>query len=204
MSHWFGSAALIQNLDFSHLPSYPQQDLTSLAIESLLQNPGPHEYEILKKEFTSIISEVSAELIPQFSFMKKFLPERISCDFADQLKQKTTVVPLAVTDRNEARYADVVHILDDYEKVVEEVHTAAGIKLDNVKVHIGGDQLTRERFSGAKTLRSHGLTPSDTYQHLSPITFEFFHTMIAYIQVIFDLLYKEGCNNMCTIYAQKV
>lgn len=42
--------------------------------------------------------------------------------------------------------------------------------LDDVKIHIGGDQLTRERFSGAKRVRQQAATDMERFAHLSPIT----------------------------------
>lgn len=50
-------------------------------------------------------------------------------------------------------------------------------------MHIGGDQLTRERFSGAKRLRAllsrnACLTEKQRLQHMQPITFELWHAGI--------------------------
>lgn len=68
------------------------------------------------------------------------------------MRRKNLVVALPVLPFNEQKYADVVQILDHYEQYIEEIYQSAEVPL--AKVHIGGDQLTRERFSGAKRLRA--------------------------------------------------
>lgn len=45
----------------------------------------------------------------------------------------------------------LLNVLDSYEQLIDEIYTEAGIQVgDSTKVHTGGDQFTRERFSGAK------------------------------------------------------
>lgn len=65
--------------------------------------------------------------------------------------------------------------MDSYEDHIVDIYRKANFNLDGVKVHIGGDQLTRERFSGAKRVRQQAATERERFLHLSPITFEFFH-----------------------------
>jgi hypothetical protein len=113
-------------------------------------------------------------------------------------------VPLPVLPYNEQSYDDVVKILDHYETTVLEVCEAAGVPEEDISIHIGGDQLTRERFSGAKCLRAHGLSRQDSLNHLSPITCEWFHTEMALMQVFFDVLHSEKTDDNITLYAQQI
>lgn len=72
--------------------------------------------------------------------------------------------------KNEQKYAEVVNVLDSYEQLIDDIYTEAGIQVgDSSKVHTGGDQFTRERFSGAKRLRATALTSREKFQHLTPI-----------------------------------
>lgn len=94
------------------------------------------------------------------------------------MRRRNLVVALPVLPFNEQKYADVVQILDHYEHYIEEIYQSAEVPL--AKVHIGGDQLTRERFSGAKRLRAilsrnACLTEKQRLQHMQPITFELWH-----------------------------
>jgi hypothetical protein len=50
----------------------------------------------------------------------------------------------------------------------------------NVKVHIGGDQLTRERLFDAKRLLIGAPTADGRFDDLSPITSEYFHMAVSY------------------------
>lgn len=58
------------------------------------------------------------------------------------MRRRNLVVALPVLPFNEQKYADV-QILDHYEQYIEEIYQSAEVPL--AKVHIGGDQLTRER-----------------------------------------------------------
>lgn len=59
-------------------------------------------------------------------------------------------------------------------------------------IHVGGDQLTRERFSGAKAMRVHKDDRKDRFVNLSPITFELFHMQMNFLEMSFKILYKEN------------
>ncbi|CAC5386827.1 unnamed protein product [Mytilus coruscus] len=104
---------------------------------------------------------------------------------------KSEVIPLPVLFKNEQYYQDVVGILDFYEKCLKDAHDEAGKQLSDQTFQIGGDQLTRERFSGAKSLRAHHLNPADKFSHLSPITFELFHMLMAYLKMSLNITYKQ-------------
>jgi hypothetical protein len=72
------------------------------------------------------------------------------------------------TNHNEQYYAEVVDIpvLDSYEQVISDTFE----DLRDIKINIGGDQLTRERFSGAKSLRAGANDPTFLYKVSSNTT----------------------------------
>jgi hypothetical protein len=95
-------------------------------------------------------------------------------------------MPTKVLPLNEQNYSDCVQILIDYEDCLDNVFTQAGQDLDTTRsIHIGGDQLTRERFSGAKSLKSGCFTAKERFDHLGPITFELWHTAMNYLKLVF-------------------
>ena len=78
--------------------------------------------------------------------------------------------------RNEQYCQDVVYILEFYTNTVVDGYNKAGRQVtEETRIHIGGDQLTRERFSGAKAMRAHDNDPHDRFQCLRPISFEVSH-----------------------------
>lgn len=57
-------------------------------------------------------------------------------------------------------------------------------ELERLQVPVGGDQLTRVRFEGAKALRDGCLTVQERFDQLNPIIIELFHTLQDFIEVI--------------------
>jgi hypothetical protein len=112
----------------------------------------------------------------------------------------THVLPL-----NEQEYGDVVKILKTYVSDMENIYVDAGYTTENMpNVQIGGDQLTRERFSCAKSLRLGTKTPSERFDKLFPVSCEFFHMAMKCLTVCFKNLWSEAAVNKVTLYAQKV
>lgn len=52
--------------------------------------------------------------------------------------------------KNEQNYAEVVDLMNSYGDHIVDIYRKANLNLDGLSVHIGGDQLTRERFFGVK------------------------------------------------------
>ena len=74
-----------------------------------------------------------------------------------------------------------------------------------MKIHIGGDQLIRERFSWAKILRIGNYDPAARFAYLGPITSEFFHLKMNYLeQMFFDSLWNDkGLMQVSTLKCEK-
>ena len=52
-----------------------------------------------------------------------------------------------------------------------------------LRVPIGGDQLTRVRLQGAKNLRLGAHLPKERFENLEPMIIELFHTLMDFIEV---------------------
>ena len=57
-------------------------------------------------------------------------------------------------------------------------------ELEKLQVPVGGDQLTRVRFQGAKALRDGCHTVQERLEQLNPIIIELFHTLQDFLDVI--------------------
>jgi hypothetical protein len=188
MQHAFGSAVIIENFNFSNLlQTKPQKDYDEIYLENFLLSVD--EKNILIRSFSLSIAPIIIRLIPYFNQFSACLPlfHEKNKDF---MTKANTVIPLKVLMKNEQKYADVVQILDFYENFLEQCHEKAGISYEGARIHIGGDQMTRDRFSGAKNLRGHHKDDKYAFRHLSPITFELFHMVMNFMQVMFNELYS--------------
>jgi hypothetical protein len=97
---------------------------------------------------------VAIKHIKFFKCLEAHIPEHRPDEYTQQLQTKTAVIPLNVLPLNEQKYGDVVQILNNYVTAMEKAYEEAGVNKNDIpNIQIGGDQLTRERFSGAKLLR---------------------------------------------------
>lgn len=188
MEHAFGSAILVQNVDFISSPSENyQKHFEATPCQEFM--PSADDFALYRRDYTVLMSRVVFQHLPYFQIFEDIVPARLSQACDEQLSVKTKVIPLPVLYKNEQKYQDVVEILAFYEKTVVDACDAAGADSSDVHIHIGGDQLTRERFSGAKALRAHEDTPLNRFENLSPITFEFFHMHMNFLKMAFSTLY---------------
>ena len=202
MVHMFASAILISDNYFLDKPIVPEIPLDALSINDItLSNT---EYQVVRRDCAVIIGSVISQRIPQLGFIADSLPADISGPDADTFRVKTDVVPLPVINANEMYYADDIKILDHYEDIIRGLMNKGALS-DNIKLHIGGDQLTRERFSKAKLLRIGNANPHERFAHLGPVTFEFFHLGMNYMdKILFGKLYKaDGSLDIGTMKAEQ-
>ena len=203
MEHWFGSAAIVQNHNFHNLsPITPNINLAQVSENMFI--PNDDDTNALRDDYYILIMRVLTKFCPAFKSFKKLLPQHIRVN-TELNTNKNKVIPLPILNKNEHKYDDVICILDDYESTVKKVYDEAGKAIKAITtVHVGGDQLTRCRFSGAKRLRAGALTNSARFEHLGPISFEFFHLQMAILTLIYQILYDDKINILGTLYAEKV
>jgi hypothetical protein len=148
MEHWFGSVAIVQHHAFPWLSTMSPQ-LPLLHLDPQYFMPQVKDWDNIIECYIILVLEVLCK------FCDFFKPYR---RLVDQLKQDLKLadcdisavhkcIPLSVLPKNEQKYTDVIDILDSYEHLVSDIYGDE----PNIKVHIGGDQLTRERgFRGEK------------------------------------------------------
>ena len=188
MEHAFWSAVLVQNVDFSAFEAdAPLRHFKDTPCQQFI--PTHEDYALYK--YTLLMSWVVLQFVPLLNMFEEVIPERLSKPCDPNLRSKTKVIPLSVLYKKEQKYQDVVQILAFYENVVAEACDAEGRDVNDLFIHIGGDQLTRERFSTAKTLRAHEDNRRDRFENLSPIIFKFFHMHMNFLAMAFKTLYND-------------
>ncbi|WAR12562.1 LOW QUALITY PROTEIN: hypothetical protein MAR_026742 [Mya arenaria] len=96
-------------------------------------------------DFSIIIARVLVEFFPWLKFAESAVQQTIQ-EVPDGLKSRNTVIPLPILHKNEQKYAEVIDVLDFYQELFYE-----SAEKPLPKVHIGGDQLTRERLKSCST-----------------------------------------------------
>lgn len=159
------------------------------------------EWKDLTFELSVLAARCLCEHFPWLHFAKDAMASPIK-EVPEGLKNQNKVIPLPIQHRNEQKYCDVVEILDSYQELCENTYEACGKPCQ--KIHIGGDQLTRERFTGAKRLRAAALTASECYENLYPVTFELFHLQMALLTLFYQVLYSTEHTESFTLNSQKI
>ncbi len=198
--HMTGCAALINENYFSDLASTPEIPLDQLTIDDILLKPA--EYKIIRKEVVKQVVDNVVPHIPSLQFLKEAIPDTYEGPESHKYVHKTKVVPMEVLNYNSQQYQGTVKILDNFENILSEVHKKRG---DAPKTYqTGGDQLTRDRFSGAKLLRLGNENAAARFDHLMPITFEFLHLGFNFLEkAIFKPLYNDkGISEVGTLKAE--
>ncbi len=202
MHHFFGSAVLTHDLAFPSLPSQSPQLLVG-DMRTDLFVPNSSEQVELVNDYAIMAMKVAAKYINCFKRLE--FPQHRPDEYTQQLTSKTGVHPLHALPLNEQHYGDVVQILAEYVTKMEAVHQEAGISTDDMPtIQIGGDQLTRERFSSAKLLRLGVDSPSDRFAKLTPVASHFFHMAMKLLKVCFKRLWSTDTCGTSTLHAQKI
>lgn len=151
--------------------------------------------------------KVASEHFSYFEFLKVLIPRYLTDEQHPMpLAEKTLVVPLNVIPKNEQYYSEVVDIMKCYEDTIKGFFEMAGKEVDrNTKVHVGGDQMTRERFSGAKCLMIGSPTEAECFEHLTLISSELFHLDMKFLALPYKHLYKEeSTRDVGTMRAEQI
>ncbi len=197
MNHAFGSAALVSAPKFADVNFDPTPALEFNADVCL---PTDADFNNLKELFAKLVSTILVQHVPALRCLDLLANSNINIH-GSELCTKTTVIPLQVEFKNEQKNEDVIDILGGYEDLAREVY--AGHDIPNI--HVGGDLLTRERFSSAKRLRATATKPEEKFVHLTPITFEMFHLQMKFLTYMFKQLYnKASGTSSCSMFAAKV
>lgn len=136
-----------------------------------------------------IVGRIIADFLPQLGFVRKFIPADLTPPGAKERAEKTEVISLPVKNLNESSLKVVVKIMEYYEQLALIIVNGG----TQSTVQIGGDQLTAMVERQAKSLRKNVANPQDRFEELAPVTIEFFHVYMNYLdKMIYNNLWKDG------------
>ena len=195
MRNGFAIIAVVQNCDFSNRDTTcPQRDYTTLAVDDFI--PSNDDVSHVKREYCILMARAVTNLIPCFQSFRQIScrPIQVPLQFTSIANK---VLPFSIVMKNEQKYSETVEILDAYEIKLKTCYTKTGLPFEIVKIQCGGDQMTCERFSGAKCLRPNHTDPEAAFVNLSLITYEFVHQHMNFVKIIFADLFDK--NSACDV-----
>ncbi|KAH3815947.1 hypothetical protein DPMN_144486 [Dreissena polymorpha] len=71
-------------------------------------------------------------------------------------------------------------------------------------VPVGGDQLTRVRLDGAKSLRLGAHTKEERFENLCPVVVEMFHMQMDFLHVSIHIIIRRGMGTARLVKATDV
>ena len=191
MVHMFTSTALIYEHHFLDLNNQPELNFATLTMDQLL--PSKEDYFKIRTDVTKLVVDIVTKYIPFFAFAKKSIPAKLHV--SEIPMTKTEIIPLPCLPYNEQKYQDDVKILDWYQQLAERIIREANLD-PATQFQIGGDQLTRERFTEALLLRLDNINPRERFANLGRCTAEFFHLGMNYMEkCVFDELWNKDGNS---------
>ena len=196
MVHMFASCALIGERVFTDRPEVPEVPLEDITVNHVTFTKT--EYLSMRDDLVPLVAKVLIKYLPQLKHFLDTVPKQFATP-QSEFCAKTQVVPLPVLPLNEQYDKDTVKILEYYQGLVKELPLQS-----DEPIHIGGDQLTRERFGTALRLRI-GNTKERSFANLGPATFEFFHLGMNYLdKMVFDTLWnKQGEEELGTLRGER-
>ncbi|XP_069124032.1 uncharacterized protein [Argopecten irradians] len=189
--HLFTSNIIFSRLariDMDNKP--PRTDVNNIGAEKILLSDDQKDQ--LLDAYGILVGRIMCRL-PALTFMKPHIPSHIPHQNAKKMSEKSTVLPLPIQFKNESKREDCLGIMDSYENTLVKLYTDAFGNTDilrQVKVPIGGDQLTRVRLQESKNLRTLSVSPERRFDDLHPIVFEMWHNKQDFLEKCFKTLYK--------------
>lgn len=204
--HFFATDLTFDRVECKNLEdSKPVGDTKNITYKNFV--PSPNEIFKFKESLKVLLGRILCENIDHFSWMKTIIPKHIPHDYENAMSKKSEVFLLPVLLKNEQSLSDCIHILQSYEQQSTLWYTKAGraSDLDNLKVPVGGDQLTRVHLQSAKALQDGALTSTERLDHLDPMIMEMFHTLMDLLEKMYKRFFNPSSGrDKGTIYHMKV
>ncbi|XP_048244381.1 uncharacterized protein LOC124126857 isoform X2 [Haliotis rufescens] len=187
--HMFASNIIFSKFADINLSTSPPP-LSSTCINASDVLPNEDTLNKLSSAYIVLIGRILKD-IPALSWLN--IPTHIPHSHSKTASMKTEVHPMPLLFSNEAKYEECVKILDSYEDQLTELFTSAHgdqSALRELHVPVGGDQLTRVRLEGAKSLRALSPTPAKRFDDLGPFVIEWWHNKQDFLEKAYKALFS--------------
>lgn len=188
MHHYFLSNVLVSDPITNDFSDHPKIGKSEVKISDFI--PTRQEIEII---LTEVLPQVAGVACSNLLFLGNFKDclKRIALRRNEKVSP-TKVYCLGALPFNESLYQDDVRILEYYQNKIKDWYD--GDIPSDVRIVIGGDLLTAERFRYAKMLRLGNCGP-EGFENIGDVVFEFFHLQMKYLQKVY---YKTLWNEKST------
>ncbi|XP_070574502.1 uncharacterized protein [Ptychodera flava] len=146
----------------------------------------------LLESYKVMLGRMMMQNFKAFKWLETILPRHIPHPYSDTAQKKSTIIPLQIILKNEAKYEDCVTILEESVDMIQALYHGAGISKDTGSVPFYGDQLTHVRLQGAKTLRGLSPTRRGRFDDVGPFLCTLWHMKQDFVHKAYKQLWKGG------------
>ena len=103
--------------------NFKQSLATTDIIKLVTDNENDKKYT--KERYRVILGRLVSEFFPAFHHIKNLVPNNTICDYEEEMKSKSVVIPFPVMMKDEKKYAELVDVLDQLEQWNQELFSKA-------------------------------------------------------------------------------
>ena len=151
--------------------------------------PSSHDIAQVKSNLVTLVSRVLVQYFPTLAPFARLVPKHIQHQYSQQMSQRSEVFVLDILMKNEAKHQDMLDIMEEYHKYLEESGCVD-------RVLSGGDQLTCERQVGSQRQTMCGEFQRERLSVLEPVV-EDWHCLVAFLGVGCCLIKTNTCSCIC-------
>ncbi|XP_071172881.1 uncharacterized protein [Mytilus edulis] len=171
--------------------------------------PNCDDISSLRTDMIQVTASILTKHLTSFMPYQKCIPEGFYHQYSEQMKQKSTVVPLGILPLNENKTSEMIEILRYLQQYVPGTRSEEELAKEDIRdetnaglrpIAVGGDQLSVERIRCAHMARLDGDTPEERLEGVFAMV-EDFHEKMNFLQVIMDKFYlTTSCRDAGTLY----
>lgn len=125
--HAVATSIVFDRVNSDHLPDGgPKKCITNCNMKDLFKL-SDEEQRCTTERYKIFLGRILCEFFPAFQFLRGVVPARTPCQYQAEMSSESVVVPLPVLMKDEKKYADVVHVLDQLEVWIHQIYSRAGI-----------------------------------------------------------------------------